>query len=161
MFDIFKKKFDFNAYIDASMEGLKLVTDAHRSTWNLGQESNWSVDQEQGKIVFTFSDGTVAEAPVQIIGTFNSRDNTFMWGWDHPSVIPSLQVNARKVLDFAREKKIAELQTQKVECTEQGAWEFSAVAMRLSEANGAYRGEAGPGTYVFMNFGTISLSKNT
>lgn len=161
MFEIFKKKFDFNAYVQASMEGLRLVTDTHRSTWHLGQETNWSVDQGQGKIVFTFSDGTIAEAPVQIVGTFNSRDDSFMWGWDHPSVMPELQANARKVREFGRENKINELQAQTIECSEQRAWELTAVAMRLSEANGAYRGEAGPGTYVFMNFGTISLSKNT
>ena len=45
-----------------------------------------------------------------------------------------------------------------VECTEEQAWEFTAVAARLGDANGAYRGPAGT-TLVFMTFGQVSLSK--
>jgi hypothetical protein len=39
------------------------------------------------------------------------------------------------------------------------AWQFTAVALYLSGAQGAYRGPAGT-TMVFMTFGTMTISRN-
>jgi len=161
MFGLFKKKLDIEEFIAGSVEGLKMTTDAHSGTWHLGEEKTWDVDQDNGQIIFSFADGTVASSPVQIIGTFNAKDSTFMWGWDHPSVVPALQANALRVKKFGEEHNSKELTTQKVSCTEMRAWEYTALAMRLSEASGAYRAEAAPGTFVFMNFGEVHLAKET
>lgn len=162
MFNFFgKDKFDLQQFIAGSMEGLRLATNAHSETWHLGEEETWDINQDAGLIVFSFSDGSIAKAPVQIIGTFNANDNTFMWGWDHPSIVPALQESAKRVKEFAIENKIKELLSQKTSCDENRAWEYSALAMRLTEANCAYRAEASPGTYVFMNFGQVSLEKET
>jgi hypothetical protein len=159
MFGLFKKKFDLEAFIAGSVEGLQMVTDAHRGTWHLGEEKSWDVDQDIGEIRFLFADGTVASSPVQIVGTFNAKDGTFMWGWNHPSVTPSLQMAAARVKEFGEEHQSIEFQTHKVSCTEKRAWEYTALAMRLSEAGGAYRAEASPGTYVFMTFGEVRLAR--
>ncbi|WP_448570035.1 DUF6882 domain-containing protein [Thalassotalea ganghwensis] len=162
MFGLFKKdKFDIEGFIEGSMEALRMVTDAHTKTWNLGSEDTWNVDQDTGTIIFNFSDGSIASAPVQIVGSFNSQDQSFMWGWEHPSVAPELQQSALAVKAFAKEKKLKEFLTQKVTCDENRAWEYAALAMRISDANCAYRAEASPGTFVFMNFGEITLSKET
>ncbi|MBI2307905.1 MAG: hypothetical protein HYU78_11450 [Rhodocyclales bacterium] len=161
MFGLFKKKFDIEAFIAGSVEGLKMTTDAHRGTWHFGEEKSWDVDQDNGHIIFTFANGTVASSPVQIVGTYNSKDSTFMWGWNHPSVVPALQAAASRVKAFGEEHNSNELTTQKVSCSEQRAWEYTALAMRLSESCGAYRGEAGPGTFVFMIFGEVRLAKET
>jgi hypothetical protein len=150
---------DIDAFIAGSVEGLRLATEAHQGTWRLGEEESWNVDQDTGQIVFEFSDGTVASAPVQIVGTFNAGDNTFMWGWDHPSVDPALQASASRVKAFGEEHGFRELTTQTVSCTEKRAWEYTALAMRLAEASGAYRAEAAPGTYVFMTFGELRLAE--
>ena len=138
-----------------------MTTDAHRGTWHLGEEETWDVDQDSGNIIFTFANGTIASSPVQIIGTYNAKDGTFMWGWDHPSIVPALQNNALKVKIFGEEHGSKELTTQKISCSEMRAWEYTALAMRLSEAGGAYRAEASPGTYVYMNFGEVRLAKKT
>jgi hypothetical protein len=77
----------YDILVQQSIEGLNLQTSAHDNTWNLG-EASWSVDQEKGEIVFVSPNGITATCPVQIIGTYNSLDSTFLWGWDHPSVMP-------------------------------------------------------------------------
>lgn len=161
MFGLFKKKFDIEGFISGSLEGLQMTTAAHNGTWHFGEEKSWNVDQDTGQIVFSFADGVIASAQAQIVGTFNSRDNTFMWGWDHPSVVPALQENALRVKAFGEEHGVGELITQKVQCNEKRAWDYTALAMRLSEANGGYRGEASPGTFVFLNFGEVLLTKKT
>jgi hypothetical protein len=47
---LFKKRFDMEAFIAGSLEGLKMTTEAHRGTWHLGEEKSWSVDQDSGRI---------------------------------------------------------------------------------------------------------------
>lgn len=42
--------------------------------------------------------------------------------------------------------------------SEEEAWRFTAVALHLSGAAGAYRGPAGS-TYVFMTFGDVTVRK--
>jgi len=145
-------------YIQQSLEGLRTQTAAHSSTWHLGDEENWAADQETGRITFTFADGTVAEADMQIVGTYNTDDGTFLWGWDHPSVAEPLSKHAALARQFGMDNGLPQYTERMVECTEDQAWEFAAVAARLGEANGAYRGPAGT-ALVFMTFGEIKLSK--
>lgn len=155
-----KKKFDIDAFITDSYEGLKLVMDGHRQKWNLGAEKSWKVDEREGRLVVSFADGTVASAPAQIIGTLNAQDKTFQWGWEHVAVAPSMQLHADIVRAFGIKHRAAELTTSIISCTEKRAWELTALATLLAEANGAYRVQAKPDIYVYMTFGEVSLSKH-
>ena len=149
---------DVQQVIDRSVEGLRAKTKAHAETWRLGQEENWSLDQDNGVIVFSFADGTVATAPVQVVGTYNSDDGTFFWGWDHPSIKEPLQAHAKLVKAYGEKNNVKQFTMQQVKCSEMEAWTFTAVAVQLAEANGAYRADAG-GPLVFVTFGEIKLSR--
>ena len=155
-----KKKLDIEAFIADSFKGLQLVTEEHRNRWQLGQEKAWAVDETSGKIRFSFADGTVASAPVQVVGTFNLSDKTFTCGWKHPNVVPNLQHHAARVRDFGLEYGSEELTTQHIPCTEKRAWQYTALAMLLAEANGAYCLQPTPDTFVFMTFGEVELKKS-
>ena len=48
--------------------------------------------------------------------------------------------------------------TEQLECSEDEAWAFTALACHLCQAQGAYRGPAGP-ALVFMTFGEVTLSQ--
>jgi hypothetical protein len=147
----------FRHTVERSIEELRLKTAAHDGVWRLG-EAAWSVDQDTGVIVFKCSDGITATCPVQIIGTYNTDDGTWLWGWDHPSVVPALQDHAKQVRDYGRQHGVERLTRQKLQCDEAEAWEFAALACMLCNAQGAYRGPAGP-ALVFMTFGAVKLSK--
>src|SRR5437899_2118720 len=69
----------FRALVEKSMEELRLKTSAHDAAWRLG-EAAWNIDQNAGTIVFTRSDGIKATCPVQIVGTYNTKDRTWLWG---------------------------------------------------------------------------------
>src|SRR5262249_33019081 len=148
---------EYRSLVEQSMEELRLKTAGHDGIWRLS-EADWNVDQDAGTIAFTGSDGITATCPVQIIGTYNTQDGTWLWGWDHPSVVPGLQEHARRVKVYGQQHGIERLTTQKLECEEAEAWEFTALACKLCDAQGAYRGPAGS-TLVFMTFGTVTLSK--
>ena len=146
-------------FIQQSVEGLRTQTSAHAATWHLGEEANWAADQDTGRIRFNFADGTIAEAELQIVGTYNTLDGTFLWGWDHPSVAKPLQKHASLAKDFGEKHRLSKYMERKVKCSEEDAWEFTAVAARLGKANGAYRGPAGT-AFVYMTFGKITLNKS-
>ena len=117
---------------------------------------DWKVDLDAGVITFT-GVTRVVSAPVQVIGTYNTLDRTFLWGWDHPSVGEALGADARLAREFGRLQNLPLFTTRKVECTEQQAWVFTAVALYLCGAQGAYRGPAGT-TMVFMTFGEMTIA---
>jgi hypothetical protein len=146
-------------FIEQSIEGLRAQTSAHSATWHLGNESEWSADLDSGRISFLFADGTTATADVQIVGTFNTEEGAFLWGWDHPSVPEPLGQHARLAKDFGHRHGLPAYQERLVECTEDDAWEFTAVAARLGSANGAYRGPAGT-TLVYFTFGEIRIERS-
>ncbi|WP_373489292.1 DUF6882 domain-containing protein [Blastomonas sp.] len=120
------------------------------------QKYDWDVDLDKGVIRFTSATKMVS-APVQVIGTYNTLDGTFLWGWDHPSVPVRLGADARRARQFGKRQKLPLFTTRKVECTEDQAWRFTAVALYLSGAQGAYRGPSGT-TMVFMTFGDMTVT---
>lgn len=153
-----EKPVDPSVFIQQSVEGLRTQTSTHAATWHLGKETNWAADQDTGRIRFTFADGTIAEGELQIVGTYNTRDGTFLWGWDHPSVAEPLGKHASLAKEFGEKHGLSKYTERKVKCSEDDAWEFTAVAARLGKANGAYRGPAGT-ALVYMTFGEIKLSR--
>ena len=152
-----KKKIDIDAFIADSYKSLQLVTEEHRHRWQLGQEKSWAVDEDNGTISFSFANGTVATASTQVVGTFHVIDKTFTWGWQHPNVPPKLQRHAVRVRQFGQEYGSPELTTQQLPSTERRAWEYTALAMLLAEANGAYCLQTQTDTFVFMTFGEVHL----
>jgi hypothetical protein len=68
---------DLEREMEKAMNGLSAVMSAHDATWQIGN-SAWDVDQEAGTIAFTTAQGVRAEAPVQIIGTYNTQDGTWL-----------------------------------------------------------------------------------
>lgn len=148
---------DFQALLDRSMEELRLKTEAHVAGWGLGSTDRWDLDQETGLLVFTGKKLT-ATAPAQIVGTYSTVSETWLWAWDNPSLLPPLQEHARRVKEYGERHGIAALTTRKLECDEDEAWRLTALACHLCEAQGAYRGPAGS-ALVFMTFGEVTLSK--
>ncbi len=144
-------------FIEGAIEGARLQTQAH-SAWGFGSEVDWFVDQDIGDIKFLLEDGTVATAPVQIIGTYNLEDGTFLWAWDHPSINEELKMHSRLVRKYGTEMGVGEFTSRKVTVSEEEAWVFTAVAARLAETNGVYRGR-NDGPWVYMTFGEIKLAK--
>jgi len=147
---------DWRSLADRALEELRLKTEVHMGTWPL-LESDWSVDQDTGTIVFT-TDEVEAVAPVQIVGTYNSTDETWLWSWANSSIVPELQRDALRVQQGGSGFEFPWLAESKLSCTEEEAWELTAVACHLCEAQGAYRGPAGE-TLIFMTFGDVTLHR--
>jgi hypothetical protein len=148
---------DFQQLLDTSVAELKAKNEAHQA-WGLGSFDRWDIDQEDGHLVFTSDDGATATAPAQIIGSFSTKDNSWLWAWDNPSILDPLKTHSLKVKAYGEEHGIEKLTTRKWTGSEEDAWAMTALAVKLCDAQGAYRGPSGS-SYVFMTFGEVQLSK--
>jgi hypothetical protein len=147
----------FNTLLDTRIEELRVKIMCHQAGWGLGKATRWSLDQSRGDLLLTFDDGVVATCPAQIVGSFDGADGSWLWGWANPSIADSLKRDSLRVRDYGRQQQIARLTTAEWACTEAGAWSMAALACKLCEAQGVYRGPAGT-AFVFISFGTVELS---
>lgn len=150
---------EFADFLQGSMEGLRLQTGAHQNTWHFGQEEQWDLAQDRGELSFTFPD-KIATATAQIIGTFDTGTNTWMWAWANSSIAEPLTRDSLRVREYGEQHGIRRLTTPKWSGDEMDGWRMAALASRLCGSNGAYRGPAGT-TLVFMTFGEVKLSQRT
>lgn len=137
----------------------EMKTAFHAQTWGQGQTDRWDADLDAGTI--TFIDDTRRQkivAPLQIVGTLNTNDGTWLWGWDHPSVPVPLAQAADQVRQFGERHGLEALTTRKIIASEDDAWTFTALACHLIADQGVYRGPTGP-TLVFMTFGNLTISR--
>ena len=164
---IFKKLFgkkdddgetpEFKALLEGSMEGLRLQTEAHQGTWRLGKSERWDFSQHTAELVFTFPD-MIVRAPAQIIGSFDSREGSWMWAWGNTSIADSLARDSVRVREYGKQHGIRRLTTAGWSGEEMDGWNMAALANRLCESNGVYRGPTGT-TFVFFTFGKVQLTK--
>jgi hypothetical protein len=148
---------EFHALLDKSMEELRAKTMGHQAGWGFGKANRWSLDQSRGELLLTFDNGVAATCPAQIIGSFDATDGSWLWGWANPSIADSLKRDSLRVRDYGEQRQIARLTSAEWPCTEAEAWRMAALACKLCEAQGVYRGPAGT-AFVFMTFGAVELN---
>ncbi|KAA9002012.1 hypothetical protein FJU30_06955 [Affinibrenneria salicis] len=137
---------------------MQLRTQAAIDMWGLDTAA-WAVDLDSETITFTNQEkDMVISAPVQVVGTYNTEDGTWLWGWDHPSVSEPLGEYARRVRNFGEQYGREELTTRKIAVSMDDAWQFTALACYLSGGQGGYSGLSGS-TRVFMVYGSVTINK--
>lgn len=149
---------EFKALLEKSMEELRAKTMGHQTGWGFGKADRWSLDMSGGDLLFTFAEGVVATCPAQIVGSLDTTDNSWLWAWANPSIPDPLKRDSLRVRDFGLQRKISRLTSEEWVGSEEDAWRMAALACKLCEAQGVYRGPAGT-AFVFINFGTVQLSK--
>ncbi|HCM62765.1 MAG TPA: hypothetical protein DIT05_09500 [Morganella sp. (in: Bacteria)] len=137
---------------------IQLRTQAAVDLWGLDTAS-WAVDLDSGTLTFTNDEkDMVITAPVQVVGTYNTDDSTWLWGWDHPSVSEPLGESARRVRSFGEQYGMDKLTMRKIAASIDDTWEFTALACHLSGGEGGYSGLSGS-TRVLMVYGPVTISK--
>jgi hypothetical protein len=139
------------AQADEAMLALQRKTDALSNAWGLGTEQDWSLDLNTGTVSFSFPNGKVVMAEVQVVGTLNTQDQTFLWAWDHPSIPQPLRKSALEVKALGSQFDEPAFINRQMACSELDAWKLTALATALTQADGAYRGNAN-GTWVYFTF---------
>jgi len=129
---------------------------AHADHWGLGSAERWDLDQTSGRLRFTFA-GRTAEAPVQILGTYNPTSESWMWAWANKSLSANLCTASEEARAWGEKRGQAMLTTPRLEVGEEEAADLAALAFRLSGLSGFYRAPAGQST-LFLAFGKVTLT---
>jgi hypothetical protein len=115
-----------------------------------------AVDLDLGTVRFT-TERVTATAPVQVIGTVDTADSSWLWGWDHPSVPEPQSRHAARVRDYGLRHGIAELLTRHIPVGADDPLHYTAVAALLSRAQGLTSVSTGRAE-VYMTYGTVTLT---
>ena len=131
------------------------LAQAHAS-WGLGSAQRWDLDQRSGLITWTFPD-KVATAPAQILASYNSEGESWLWAWANESILPELSRDACSLRDWAVAHNQPTLAQPAVHADDQAAAALTALAIRITEAEGFYRGSGGASVPI-ITFGPVTLS---
>jgi hypothetical protein len=145
-----------NRLIARARAELEMKTHNHLDTWGLATDGRWDADLETGIITFTTGRGWIATAPVQVIGTYYASDSFWLWAWDHPTLHLDLAQDAWRSRKFGERYGLEAYTTAEITCTMEDAWNFTAIACHLSEAQGGYCGQEGDAK-IFMTFGELQF----
>jgi hypothetical protein len=143
--------------LDEAFEHAAVLAERHRSLWNNGKEAAWELDQDEGILRFRFEDGVVVSASAQIIGTFDTTKRSWMWSWHNASILPSLQTDALRIRDFGESHGFDLLTKPSWSCDEDLCWRLAALALKICDRQGIYRGLGGK-TAIFFTYERVTIS---
>lgn len=120
--------------------------------WGMGLESHFSFDQDDGLLRLAFADGHELALPSQLLGSFDARNRSFMWGWHNPSFRDALKAGAQA----AREAGVALGEAGFAEPLQTVVFDeltpMLAFAARAAGCDGLYRAYLDGTTTVFIGF---------
>jgi hypothetical protein len=147
---------DYSRLVADAMQELRDKMQAHLD-WGIDRVERWELDPASGYLIFLTHTGVKAVCPAQVIGTLDSQARTWAWAWADPAVGDALKQDAFRVHRFGEDNELWPLTTDVVEADEEFAWYMTALAARLGNARGAYRGPVGEHTSVFLTFSDVQL----
>lgn len=147
---------DLSAMLMQGQDMIEQLGAAHSQTWGLGTAERWDLDQTSGLITWTFPDKT-ATAPAQILGSYNADAGSWLWAWANSSILPELGRDAATVRDWALDHGVEALTIPKVDCDPDQADSMIALAVRVTEATGFYKGGSA-GAVPIITFGPVTLT---
>ena len=150
---------DLEGTLERSIAELTLKQEANIEAWGLGSIERWDTDLDLGVIQFSNSDGFNVTGQVQVVGTYDGEEGSWLWAWDHPTVPEPLAQAAELTRQFGEMHGLGRYTTPMIRCTHDHAVEFMAVALHLSGGTGAYRGPFGDASFMYMTFSDVVITR--
>ena len=138
-------------------EMIERTSRAHRERWGLGSAKKWVLNQDDGRIVWSFEDH-VASAPAQILGSWNGKVSSWVWSWDNESVQAQLRTTALEVRAIGVLRGVGALATSPLKLNEEQVRDLVAVAFRLAGATGLYHHYDGV-LATYITFGPVTVEE--
>jgi hypothetical protein len=114
-------------------------------TYRLDSWLRYDYDAAAGTITFTDGVRPRVVADIQVLGT--TGESEFLWSWANAELPASAVEGAAQVKAFGVENGIEELTTERLRSDDLTAlgWMLAAIAVRILEAQGAYRAPTATG----------------
>lgn len=141
---------DEQAFLQRCRDDLVRKNHQAKLDWGLGNESLCDIDLSLGLMTFNIDDEIVLRQ-IQVVGVFNPHSLSFKWAIADAGIPLHLQHVARQVHAVAVQHYHPSLLQPVLQCNEEEAWNFAAVACHIAKAEGAYRAKLN-GEWLYVVF---------
>jgi len=126
--------------------------DVLRAELNLTSMPHAHLNEGTGQLVFSDASATPRVlATVQIVGSVNTANRSWVWSWADPDVDAALCADMREVRLLGETRRIEQLTTPFWEGDAVDGWEMTSISAYVLQAQGAYRAPTPHGfTYMVM-----------
>jgi hypothetical protein len=129
---------DYNEFAEACVQDLKVLQDKFHSEYDIDWYDNWFYNQSTGLLTFSKGDQEV-NFKYFSVGSFSEKSNTWKWSWDNNSTLENVKQQVNIVREFGQRSNYERLTTGTFVSDEFEAWEFVAIAAKLTNGIGVYR----------------------
>lgn len=129
---------DYSSFAEKCIEELKILQDKFQKECDLNWYENWFYDQATGLLTFSTGETELNFKYFQV-GSFSQKSNTWKWSWDNDNTLNKVKEPIRIIKEFGERSNFPKLVNGYFSSDEFEAWEFTAIAAKLTNGIGVYR----------------------
>jgi hypothetical protein len=84
------------------------------------------------------------------VGTFSPKSNTWKWSWDNNHTLDNVKEASKRVKEFGERMNFSKLTNGCFPSDQSEAWEFTAIATKLTDGISGYRPVLQEGLQIYM-----------
>ena len=130
--------FDYDTFAATCVDELKISQDKFQNEYDVDWYDNWFYNQSTGLLTFSTGDQELNFKYFDI-GSFSENSKTWKWSWYNDTTLETIKEEVNIVRDFGKEHDFKKLTTGYFDSDEFEAWEFLAIAAKLTNGIGVYR----------------------
>ena len=140
---------EFQAFIDACFAELERKQQYLVDTFGFGSFDRFNYDFNIEEIYLLKNEDVLVKAKIIPIGSFNTENSTWLWGWANEAFPENHRAKAAKLKELEKITGFEMLGDKVAEIDEDMAWEIAGMALNLLGFEGVYRGPANQTDYYY------------
>jgi len=132
------KTSDYDSFAKKCVEELQLLQAKFQSDYNINGYENWFYNQATGLLTFSTGDDQINFSYFEV-GTFSENTKTWKWSWDNEHTLEKVKYDSALIRELGETSNFPKLTNGYFPSDEFEAWEFTAIALKLTNSIGAYR----------------------
>lgn len=140
---------EFQEYIDACFDELEKKQQYLVDTFGFGSFDKFKYDFDKEELYLLKNEEVLVKARIVPIGSFNTENGTWMWGWANEAFSESLRSKSSKLKELEAITGFEMFGNDMAEIDEDMAWEIAGMSLHLLGFEGIYRGPANNTHYFY------------
>jgi len=140
---------DYNSFAEKCVEELKVLQDKFQETYDVDWYDNWFYNQATGLLTFSTGDTQLNFKYFQV-GSFSQKSSTWKWSWDNDHTLDNVKETTKQIKEFGERLNFPKLTSGYFPSDEFDAWEFTAIAAKITNGIGVYRPVNDKGLQIFL-----------
>jgi hypothetical protein len=140
---------DYNSFAERCIDELKVLQEEFQKTYDLDWYENWFYNQATELLTFSTGDAELNFRYFEV-GSFSQNSNTWKWAWDNDHTLDNVKQATKLIKEFGEKSGFVKLTNGCFASDEFDAWEFTAIAVKLTDGIGAYRPVNDKGLQIYL-----------